>query len=141
MLKIRRSGKSDQNTILDLLREIDLHFASQSLENFWVAEKHGRIIGVVQFEEFANFYFLSSLGVVENERKNRVAAALLQEILRDARKDVYLYTIIPDFFTRFGFKIVPAPDFLPAKKPFCMECYPDKCVTMVRNPTIVGKPA
>lgn len=114
---------------------LDLFYPSQSIDNFWVAEKDGKIVGVIRFEEHDNFFFLSSLGVKPAERKQGVASALVEKLLGSANKNVYLYTAIPDFFQKFGFQTTQPPNHLPSKSGFqCEECFPDRCVCMVKSP-------
>jgi N-acetylglutamate synthase-like GNAT family acetyltransferase len=134
MLKIRPAGKTDYDAIKKLLRELDLFYAALMMEGFWVAEKEGKIIGAAQLQDHGDFFFLGSLGVLAKERKKGVAATLLEKALGKADKDIYLYTIIPDFFRKFKFKIVSPLPGLPSKDRYeCEDCHLDKCVCMVRK--------
>jgi len=133
MLTIRPAQETDKKELLKILKTLDLFYPSLSLKNFWVAEKNRKIIGVVQLKKYADFLFLSSLGIIEGERKLGIGAALLREILKNAKKNVYLYTIQPEFFKKFGFEIIPSSPKLPSKKPLeCQSCIPEKCVCMVK---------
>jgi N-acetylglutamate synthase-like GNAT family acetyltransferase len=114
---------------------LELASLSQSFEGFWVAKKNGKIIGVLQLKEYPAFLFLSSLGVVKNQREHGIASTLIKESLKKQLKPVYLYTIIPDFFKKSGFEITIPPAFLPSKEAYeCNYCQPDKCVCMVKYP-------
>ena len=135
MLKVRPANKKDDPQILKILKEADLFYPSLVLKDFWVAEKAGRIVGTVKFEEHKHFFFLSSLAITEKERKKGAAAFLLNQLLGSAKKKVYLYTIQPEFFKKFGFKTTPPPAFLPSKYLLeCEQCVPEKCVCMLRLP-------
>ena len=119
--------------MIKLLKDLDLFYPTLSPEGFWVAEKGGRIIGAVQLEEQDEFFFLGSLAVAQTEQKKGAGRALLKNALRSCRKNIYLYTIIPEFFEKFGFKIAPPIPGLPSKDRYeCEYCRPDKCVTMVK---------
>ncbi|MCX5726367.1 MAG: GNAT family N-acetyltransferase, partial [Candidatus Saganbacteria bacterium] len=125
----------DLEKIPKILEEADLHYPGEVLNDFWVAEKDKDIIGVVRLEENKDFFFLTSLGVAKENRNQGVAAALLKTILEKANKNVYLYTIIPDFFKKLGFELTEKPVNLPSKELFgCRDCAPSKCVCMVRCP-------
>jgi len=116
---------------------MDLYYPSQSLEYFWVAEKEDEIIGVARLEEYKNCYFLSSLGVLEAHRKKRIASSLLSEITKGLKKNVYLYTIIPEFFEKFGFEAATPLPGLPSKEILeCENCFPDRCTCMVKFPDV-----
>ena len=136
MLNIRRAGPKDEPAILDLVKLLDLAYPAQSFKNFRVAEANDEIVGLADLEEFADFFFLSSVGVAEKSQKQGIATALLKKILTGLKKDVYLYTTLPDFFRRFGFNIVSTwPPYLPPKETFsCRECTPETCVCMVKKP-------
>jgi len=69
----------------------------------------------------------------------------MNSVITEAKKPIYLYTIIPDFFIRFGFKSLTTqppnnptthqPISLPPKSPYgCDQCLPGQCVTMVKYP-------
>ena len=135
MLKFRKALTGDKNKILKVLKELDLNYPSQSLEDFWVAEKEDEIIGIVRLEEKKDFYFLSSLGILKEHRKQGVASQLLSEITKKLKKVVYLYTIIPEFFKKAGFEAASPLPGLPLKEILeCENCFPDRCVCMVKFP-------
>lgn len=135
MLSVRPAVKKDWNAIKKILRNLDLFYPALSMEGFWVAEKDHKIIGAVQLTDYKDFIFLGSLAVVKEEQAKGVAGALLYEVLKSQPKNIYLYTIIPEFFKKFGFKAVsPLPD-LPSKDRYeCEFCHSEKCVCMMRHP-------
>lgn len=135
--KIRPAGKNDRKAILKVLKELDLFYPTLSLEGFWVAETDGKIVATLQLAEHEDFIFLGSLAVVKEEQGKGVGHALLEKVLRSCRKNIYLYTIIPDFFKKFGFRITAPVPGLPSKDRYeCEYCHPEKCVCMVRPPDV-----
>ena len=135
MFQIREAQDKDLEKIAKILEEADLHYPGEVLNNFWVAEKDKNIVGVVRLEENKDFFFLTSLGVAKEHRNQDIATTLLKNTLKKIDKNVYLYTIIPDFFKRLGFEITEKPVNLPPKELFgCSDCTPNKCVCMVRHP-------
>jgi N-acetylglutamate synthase-like GNAT family acetyltransferase len=137
MIKIRKSQAKDRTSILEIIKQHDLAYPTQTLDNFWVAEEKGQVIGIADLWEFRDFFFLSSVGVAANHQHQRVATKLLDTLLGDLRKDVYLFTVTPDFFARFGFQITAEPPKgLPPRTIFsCSECTPDLCVCLRRPAT------
>ncbi|MBN2058395.1 MAG: GNAT family N-acetyltransferase [Candidatus Saganbacteria bacterium] len=133
-LKIRKARPEDEAAVLELLRELDLYYNGLRFSGFRVAEDSGRIVGIVQLEPGLDHIFLSSLGISQDRQEQGLASALLNELLPKQDQDIYLYTIIPDFFKKFGFEPVIPQVSLPSKARYdCQDCRPDRCVTMVRR--------
>ncbi|OGC32566.1 hypothetical protein A2311_04450 [candidate division WOR-1 bacterium RIFOXYB2_FULL_48_7] len=133
MKLIRPATRQDEPVILRILKELDLYYQSQRIEDFFLLEEAGQVVGLAQLKEFPKYYFLSSLGIIPSHQHRGLAAFILQELFLIAKKDIYIYTVIPEFFERFGFQSIPQTSGLPSKKSYeCADCYPDKCVTMVR---------
>ena len=138
MVKIRKAKPADQASIIGILKQQDLSYPTQTLDNFWVAEEQGRVIGSADLWEFRNFLFLSSVGVLASRQHRGVATKLLNTMLSGLRKDVYLFTVTPDFFGKFGFRAVAEPPKgLPPRTIFaCGNCTPAACVCMCRQAAI-----
>jgi N-acetylglutamate synthase-like GNAT family acetyltransferase len=133
MLSIRPARRPDLKAIKKILEDLDLFYPSLPMQDFWVAEKEQEIVGTLQLKKYKNFLFLRALGVTKNNRDQGIATALIKETLKSADKNTYLYTIIPDFFKRFDFKIITPPADLPSKNQYeCEYCHPEKCVCMVK---------
>ena len=134
MLTLRRATQEDMPTILNILKETDLLYPNLKPDSFWVAEIEGKIVGVVRVEEQADFALIEALGILPQYQKQGIASQLLAESTKDMLKDLYLYTIIPDYFKKLGFKPVDPPSFIPARKRYdCKECHPKQCVCLVRK--------
>ncbi len=137
MIKVRQAKDKDLDAIINILKEQDLSYSSISFKSFWVAEKEKEkeIAGIINLIEFDDFFFLSSVGVAGKYQHQGIAAEMLNEIFKNKKKDTYLYTVIPDFFKKFGFREVKPEVVLPSKQSFsCSECTPEICATMVRRP-------
>ena len=131
---IRPASVTDTTAIVRVLDAADLRYSAETLTNLTVAEINGEIVGVVRLEEHPGFYFLTSLGVIPAQGKKGIASALLQDALKDKIKPIYLYTIIPDFFKRLGFKETTPIADLPAKEIYgCDRCVPGQCVVMAKQ--------
>lgn len=135
MPTIRPANQKDTAQIKKILSELVLYHPSLIPDDFWVADEGGQILGVSCLTEHGDFLFLSSVGVIETHRLKGTAKAILEKIFSEAKKDIYLYTIIPDFFKKFGFEIVDTPKNLPAKDSLgCEDCASNECVCMRRTP-------
>ncbi len=134
MIRVRQARDADKTAIERIIKELDLSYPSQTLNDFWVAEEEKQVVGIAALWEYRNFYYLSSVGVAENRQHQGIATKLLNKLLAGRRKDVYLFTIMPDFFARFGFQTVSEPPKgLPPRTIFaCGRCRPERCVCMRR---------
>jgi len=136
---IRPAVPADREAVYRILKEQDLDYSRLTFDNFWVAEESGTVVGVARLEEFVNFLFLSSVGTAGDRQGKGVATNLLDHILKERRKDTYLYTLIPGFFQRLGFEVAPILCGLPAREVFdCEDCRPPDCICMKRK---AGSPA
>ena len=134
MVEIRRANESDIQGIRQVLDELGCPHPCEAVKGFWVAERDGQIVGVAKLGNLGPALFLSYVGVVEKYRGEGIAKQLLDTMLSGASKDVYLYTIDPDFFSRFQFVVTKSPDTIPSRETMdCEGCNPDKCVCMVRT--------
>jgi N-acetylglutamate synthase-like GNAT family acetyltransferase len=134
MLEVRKARPKDKEACLAILKDHDLYYSALEFKGFWVADQDGRIAGCAQLEEYPKFQYLGSVAVDLESTQRGIARRILDTILKDLKKDVYLYTIIPDFFKKFGFSVTePMPD-LPSKERYeCFDCFPEKCVCMVKR--------
>jgi N-acetylglutamate synthase-like GNAT family acetyltransferase len=107
-----------------------------------VADLDNRVIAVARVEEFEDFCFLNSVGTTTDQQGKGIAGKLLEGILVAYSKDVYLYTIIPNFFRKYGFEISDFYGGLPERETFdCGNCQPGKCVCMLhRTRSVVQEP-
>jgi N-acetylglutamate synthase-like GNAT family acetyltransferase len=132
MVKIRRAKNSDSNVIDRLLHNLELWHSSLSIDSFWVAEDDAGILGCVHLEDFGDNIYLSSLGVTNEKRGQGIASALLKEAVAAFQKDIFIYTIIPDFFEKQGFIRATAPNDIPGRSIYnCAACCLNECKCMV----------
>lgn len=130
-MKITKAVPGDKAQIAELLDELDLYHASCRPEDFWIAKKDESVIGIACLTDMGEYLYLSSVGVAAGHRKRGVARALLEAALKNAEKDVYLYTVIPGFFKKTGFEISEPPKVPPPKDALeCEACQSSKCVCM-----------
>jgi N-acetylglutamate synthase-like GNAT family acetyltransferase len=77
---------------------------------------------------------LCALGVDEKWRGRGWAGQLVRALLQEAPGNLYLATIIPGYFARFGFvKAEAVPPSMIKKPEWCAGCRPELCTVMVRK--------
>jgi N-acetylglutamate synthase-like GNAT family acetyltransferase len=93
--------------ILPLLAAFALDDADLDPRQFLVARRDGRMAGFARTRTFDGFIEFCSLGVVHGYRNAGVGSLLVQEQIRRHPGDVvFIATVIPDYFVRFGFESV-----------------------------------
>lgn len=137
MIKIRQIIAGEEKLIADLERKLDLEVPWLESSETWVIEEEKGAIGLARLTDLGQAYFLSSVGLLPEWRGRGLAKLLLQVVLANRKKDIYLYTIIPEFFFRFGFEVVDPPPFVPPRHLFsCHLCKPEKCFCLVKKVSV-----
>ncbi len=134
-MKIRAAQPEDYPEILELLRELELDYPTRDLTRFQVGELEGKILAIAELKEFDNFCLLSCVGVREDLQGSGLGLKLVNQVLQDVRKDVYLYTLVPGFFRKAGFdEAASTPGGLPPRFIYgCTSCDPTFCRCLVRR--------
>jgi len=133
--RIRKAEPRDYAAIQALMAALELSYPAMDLGCFWVAESGDEVVGAAELKEFQTCSLLSCVGVREDLQGLDLGRALVGEVVRQARHDVYLYTLIPGFFRKVGFAEagqIP-PDLPPRFIYGCQNCNPRLCVCMVRR--------
>jgi len=131
---IRKARKPDFPQVLELAQSYGLDYCRMEADDFWVAEENGRIMGICGLKKHPDCQELCSLGVEANDRGRGLASRLVRALLRNIQGQIYLASIIPEFFERFGFeKTDRFPSSMVKKSEWCEGCHPEKCQVMVRT--------
>lgn len=131
---IRQASTPDWPSLASLARECGLDYDGMESDEFWVAEDAGRIVGIVALKTHPDCRELCALGVDATRRRKGTGRRLVLEVLRAARGEVYLATIIPGFFLPFGFeKTARVPRSMVKDETWCAGCRRDLCEIMVRR--------
>ena len=134
MIKVRKATADDENAVVEILKEVDIYYKALEFKGFWVAEENGGVLGCARLEKFPDFFYLSCVATAPSRARSGVARAILTTLLKGLKKDVYLYTIMPDLFKKFGFRAAEPARGMPTKERYeCEACHPERCVTMVRR--------
>lgn len=103
-------------------------------DDAWLAEERDRTAGIVALKKHADCDELVSLGVDPEYRDRGLGRRLVRALLEATPGDVFLATVIPDFFERCGFKGAPSAPAGMAKDPaWCEGCPRERCQIMVRT--------
>lgn len=133
-MRVRKAQKADFPDIIRLAKKDNLDYAGMEADSFWVAEENGRIQGICGLKKHPECLELCALGVAEKRRGQGWGAQLVREVLGEAPGEVYLATVIPDFFLRLGFEKAHAvPASMVKGEEWCIGCTPELCAVMVKQ--------
>ena len=104
-IQIRLATQSDLNSITHYIKLFDLDDRALHYTQFVVAEINHQLVGFIRIRKHASCDELCSLAVLESYRKLGIAQALILKKIQLATQPIYLCTIIPAYFTAFGFEI------------------------------------
>lgn len=104
----------------------------EAIRDFYVVEEGGKLLGTcalhIMWEDLAE---IRSVAVVEESGRQGIGTKLVQSCLDEARtlglKRVFCLTYKPDFFARFGFRIVDKSELPHKVWRDCINCvkFPD----------------
>jgi len=103
------------------------------LRDYFVFRKDtGPILGIAALHIcWAGLGEIRSVAVLPSHRGRGIASALVETCLAEARgiglSEIFLLTLVPEFFQRFGFRVVLREDLLPIVWADCVNCvkFPD----------------
>jgi N-acetylglutamate synthase-like GNAT family acetyltransferase len=133
-MSLRKATPGDWPQILELARKYDLDYHGMQADDFWVAVAGERIEGICGLKKHPDCLELCSLGVDKSRRGRGLGKRLVLELLKTVPEDLYLATVIPAFFEKFGFeKTDTRPASMLKKADWCRDCRPELCTVMVRK--------
>lgn len=95
--------------IKQLVEELWLDNETMFPEEFRVLSDNGKVIAFGRLREYADVMELCSIGVPVEFQNKKFGTSIVKHLLSRAQRNVYLVTVIPDFFTRFGFERIEKP--------------------------------
>jgi N-acetylglutamate synthase-like GNAT family acetyltransferase len=133
-MRVRKAKKADFPAIIRLANAYNLDYDGMEADRFHVAEEGGRILGICGLKRHPECLELCALGVDDNWRGRGLGGRLVRAVLREAPGELYLATVIPGFFARFGFeKAAAVPASMVKKGEWCAGCTPELCTVMVKR--------
>lgn len=136
---IRKLKNNELKKIFELAKQYDLESDDMHADQFIVAEIDGEIAGFGRLVKHNNCIELGTIGVVEKFRGKKIATKLINELINIAKqngyKTIYLTTLIPEFFKKFGFEIQKEnpPDCMIRTKEWCDGCKKVGCTVMKKD--------
>jgi N-acetylglutamate synthase-like GNAT family acetyltransferase len=133
-LRLIKAGTEHFAAIRTLVESLELSYPSMDPTRFWILESEGEVLGAAELKEFATCSLLSCVGVREDLQGRGLGRMLVNQVVKNTRLPVFLYTLIPGFFASVGFAEAEVlPSDLPPRSTYgCIGCDPSVCRCMVR---------
>jgi amino-acid N-acetyltransferase len=104
-----------------------LSYIYENIRDFWVVSDKGRVVGSLAlhfiWEDLAE---IKSLVLDEDFKGKNIGESLIKEALEEARgydiKRVFVLTFIPEYFKKFGFKLIDKSELPHKIWAECINC-------------------
>jgi N-acetylglutamate synthase-like GNAT family acetyltransferase len=132
------------NDVKKYIHEFELDDRCLDISEFITLSKDSRLLAFGRIREYESCAELCSVGVIEEARNLGLAQKLINSLSKLTAQPLYLVSILPDFFEKFGFQICQDyPAEIKNKLEYCLDSLPvpEPYVVMRLNPQLsVGTP-
>lgn len=137
--QITACSKSDFEQIKNYIQKFELDNRELKASEFLVLHINEQLAGFGRVRAYSNFYEMCSLGIITEQRQKGLGKLLVKALEQKATGPIYIVTIIPHYFTHFGFKICRHyPAEISNKLTYCEQGLPveEKYVVMCKIPAL-----
>lgn len=102
---IKKAKKNDIEEIKPYLEEF--HLDSENLDDrfFYIYKKRDILKGFGRYKNYGSYCEIASIGVLKEFRNQGIGTKLVNKLLKIIpSKEIWLTTIIPEYFIKFGFE-------------------------------------
>lgn len=102
---IRKAIESDIEKIKPFIEEFNLDFQDLDYQKFYIFEYDGILAGFGRYKNYDSYYEIATIGVLKPFRNRCIGKTIVKQLLNTIPcNEIWLTTIIPDYFKKFGFK-------------------------------------
>lgn len=103
----RKANDKDIKKIKILADNFNLDSDNLEPQKTHIVEKNGDLAGFGRYKNYRNIHEISTIGVLKNYRNMNIGKIITGNLIESAGSgtEIWLTTIIPDFFSKFGFKV------------------------------------
>ncbi len=133
-MRIRKAEAKDMASVVALAESCGLDYPGMESDVFWIAEEENCLLGICGLKTHPDCRELCALGVRKELRGKGIGRELVNVFLRETGEEIFLATVIPEFFTWFGFaRTARFPLSMRKGGDWCEGCDSSRCVVMVRR--------
>lgn len=112
--------EAEFDDIVRKAQSLDLDCTGLAYGQFRVVRDRGEVIGFGRVKQHEGFNELATVGVIPEQQGRGIGSSIIHSLLEKAGGEVYVVTVIPGFFSRFGFGAVKDfPAVFLSKCEFC----------------------
>jgi N-acetylglutamate synthase-like GNAT family acetyltransferase len=101
---VRQAQESDIEKIKPYIDEYGLDNEDLDYRRFYIAIINNKLAGFGRLKQYDDVYELATIGVIKKFRRNGIGKKIIKELICVApSKEIWLTTIIPEYFEQFGF--------------------------------------
>ena len=105
-IEVHSCSKEELPDVKEKVLGMSLDDNDLSEDQFMIAKRENEIFGFGRLRTYDDCQELCSLGVVESVRLKGIGRGLTRRLISKSNKPLYVVTVIPTFFEKFGFKPV-----------------------------------
>lgn len=112
----------DWINIRHLIKDYKLDDNDLSIDQFIVCKAGQQLLAFGRIKKHSDCDELSSLGVLTTYRNKSIGKTMVHELIKLTTKNIFIVTVIPDYFTKLGFeKVSQYPESMIAKQNVCKD--------------------
>jgi N-acetylglutamate synthase-like GNAT family acetyltransferase len=120
----KQPNEKEFEQVKKLVEEFWLDDTDMQPEQFNVLSDGGKILAFGRLREHTDAAELCTIGVAKDFQKKGLGEKMVKHLLDRSKRDVYLVTVIPGFFTKMGFNCTEKyPDAIKKKVELCTKEY------------------
>jgi N-acetylglutamate synthase-like GNAT family acetyltransferase len=120
----KQPDTSEFEQIKQLADELWLDNTGMQRGQFQTFSDNGKVIAFGRLREHNDATELCTMGVAKEFQKKAFGKKMVKHLQSIAKHDIYLVTVIPDFFAKLGFnKVEQYPDSIKKKIDLCATDY------------------
>jgi len=124
MSEFKQPDEKEFEQVKQLVEDFWLDNENMKSEQFRVLTDNEKVIAFGRLKKHSDAIELCTLGVVSDLRGKGYGRAMVKNLLNKASRDIYVVTVIPNFFAKLGFIFAEIyPDSLQKKVELCTTHY------------------
>ncbi len=103
---LKKAGYADIKKVKIHAEKLNLDSEELNPQKLYIIEKEKKLVGFGRHKNYGNIHELSTVGILEPYRRLRLGQVIVEKLisLAPVRNEIWLTTIFPEYFAKFGFK-------------------------------------
>lgn len=107
---IRKAFSEDVGKVKPYMEKFNLDIENLNSIQLYIAEIECKLVGFGRCKNYEKIYEIASVGVLEDFRGKGIGKALVNYIIENIpSEEIWITTIIPEFFIKFNFEVCKNP--------------------------------